>query len=280
MPLLNLKEAYQGAKNDGYAIGAFNVYNLETVQVVVAAAKKMNSPVIIQTTPSAIDYAGLPELFGIIKSELDSQDVFAAIHLDHARDFGIVKECIDIGYNSVMIDASKLPYESNIALTKKVVSYAKEFDVDVEAELGVISREEGGELSNKSSYTHPDLASDFINRTGITSLAVSVGNEHGAPRGEKLDISLLSKIAHASSVPIVIHGASGLSQKDIKAAIAAGAVKFNIDTKIRKAFLSSASKNIDISDDPRDVFNEVKADIEKLVCDYITLFGSRNKAKV
>lgn len=276
MKLLNLKEAYIKAKNGGYGIGAFNVYNLETAQAVAEAARKLNSPVIFQITPNAIRYAGLNQIFEIVENEILEKEIDAAIHLDHALDFGIVKECIDLGFNSVMIDGSSLPYLSNIALTEKVVNYAKRHDVCVEAELGRIARGEGGKITGNSEFTDPAAVPDFIERTGLDSLAVAVGNEHGAPKGEKIDFELLSEIVKMSRKPIVIHGASGLSRHDIRDAIECGVVKYNIDTKIRQTFKSGLIDNIK-EDDPRKILTEVKADIVKLVADYIKIFGSEGK---
>lgn len=276
MAFINQKEALLKARSQGYAIGAFNVYNLETVQAVAKAAEDMHSPVIFQVTPSAIDYAGLNQIFDIVVEEIDARGLKASIHLDHAKDFGIVKACIDEGFGSVMIDGSALPLHSNIALTEKVVNYAREYGVSVEAEIGKISKAEGGELAGKSELTDPNEAKNFVDATGVDSLAVAIGNEHGAPKGEKLNLELLKQISALITVPIVIHGSSGLSQKDIRSAIGAGAVKFNIDTKIRRAFLTGIKESIGDENDPRVLLSEVKADIVKLVKDYIKIFGSEN----
>lgn len=279
MKLPDLKKIYEKAQKGSYGIGAFNVYNLETAQAVAEAARELQSPVIFQITPKAIMYAGLNSIFEIVLSEIEEKKIEAAIHLDHALDFGIVKKCIDIGFNSVMIDGSTLPYLSNVALAEKVVNYAKAENVCVEAELGKISRGEGGKLSGMGEFTDPKLIPEFIEKTGLDSLAVSIGNEHGAPKGEKINLKLLSDIVEVSKKPIVLHGSSGLSRHDIKAAIECGAVKFNIDTKIKQAFKAGLIENIK-TEDPREILTEVKMDIVKLVKDYIKIFGSENKADV
>lgn len=273
MIFISEKDLLNKAKKSGVAVGAFNTTNLEITQAIVEAAKETNYPVIIQTTPSAIHYAGLEQLFDIVRNEVDEASVKATLHLDHGKDYGVVKECIDIGYPSVMIDGSKLDYIGNINLTKKVVAYAKKHSVSVEGELGVISHKEGGGKSGQTVYTDPKVAEDFVQKTGVDSLAVSVGNEHGAPKGEKLDLDLLEEISESVSAPLVMHGSSGLSRRDIKRAIKLGVVKFNIDTQIRKAF-SSAMKSGDKDEiDPREILESSKEAAKKVIKDYIKLFS-------
>lgn len=281
MSLLSLPEAYNQARKNGYAVGAFNTYNLEVTEAIARAASELRSPVIFQITPSAIEYAGLDQIFDIVNNAIKDYDVFAAIHLDHSKDFGVVKKCLEIGFNSVMIDGSTLSYDSNVDLTKKVVRFARDFGASVEAELGVISRAEGGMYTGEGEFTDPDLAHKFMEETGVDSLAVSIGNEHGAPKGEKLNFELLKNICEVVDKPIVIHGASGLTRHDIIKAIEAGAVKFNIDTNLKKAFLRGFSENMKKDEgDPRIVLGEVMADITKLVKDYIKIFGSEGKEDV
>jgi ketose-bisphosphate aldolase len=281
MGLISLPSVFKKAHAGGYAIGAFNTYNLEVTEAIARAASELESPIIFQITPGAIEYAGLPQIFDIVRNAIVEHELQAAIHLDHALDFGIVKKCLDIGFNSVMIDGSTLPFSSNVSLTQKVVNYAKEFGAAVEAEIGVISHSEGGQYDESGEFTDPDLACKFMEETHIDSLAVSIGNEHGAPKGEKLNFKLLSEICDKVEKPIVIHGASGLTRGEIKKAIKAGALKFNIDTNIRRTFLKGFSDNYDgKEEDPRKILNEVKADITKLIKDYIVIFGSGGKANV
>jgi ketose-bisphosphate aldolase len=272
---INSKSEYRKAKSAGYAIGAFNTSNLEITQAICEAAKEMRAPVIIQTTPSAIEYAGLEQIFDIVKNEIESQKISATIHLDHGKDFGITKKCIDIGYQSVMIDGSYLDHDENIHLTKRVVNLAAEHGICVEAEIGRISKEEGGKLSHKGAKTNPKEAKEFVERTGIDILAVSVGNEHGAPKGERLDLELLEEISKTVNIPLVIHGSSGLSRVDIKEAIVLGVVKFNIDTNIRHAFSESVEESK--SDDPREMMTAGKEAVKQLVANYIELFGTERR---
>jgi fructose-bisphosphate aldolase class II len=271
----NSKSEYAKARVGKYAIGAFDTTNLEITQAICEAAQESRAPVIIQTTASAIEYAGLEQIFDIVKNEVVDKEISAAIHLDHGKDFGLVKKCMEIGYQSVMIDGSYLDFEENVHLTRKVVESASSHHVCVEAEIGRISKEEGGKLSHKGAKTDPNEAKEFVERTGIDILAVSVGNEHGAPKGEKLDLELIETLAKTVEIPLVIHGSSGLSQNDIREAIKLGVVKFNIDTNIRHAFSESVEESD--SGDPREVLAAGRDAVKKLVVDYIRLFGSAGK---
>jgi len=275
MIFLSEKELLNRAKKDGVAVGAFNTTNLEITQAITQASAETGLPVIIQTTPSAITYAGLEQIFDIVRNEVGETEIKATLHLDHGKDFGIVKECIDIGYPSVMIDGSTLDYEGNINLTKKVVHYAKKHNVSVEGELGVISHKEGGSKTGQTFYTDPKVAEDFIQKTGVDSLAVSVGNEHGAPKGEKLDLGLLEEIAKSVSVPLVMHGSSGLSRRDIRAAIKLGITKFNIDTQIRRAFSDAMKSGKKDEIDPREILSASKDAAKNVIKDYIKLFSNK-----
>lgn len=271
---MNLKNHYKRLFESHKAIGAFNTSDLEISQAICSASMKTGVPVIIQTSPSAIEYAGLEQLFDIVKNEIHENNLDIALHLDHAKDFGILKKCIDIGYSSVMIDGSLLDWEANVAITKKAANYAHKYGVQIEGEIGCIARLEGGKKSGKSEKTDPGLVEDFIRKTGVDSLAVSVGNDHGAPKGESLDLKLLEEIYKVTTVPLVMHGASGLSRKDILKAKELGVVKFNIDTQIRNEFLKTLRQVSAKVSDPRDAMSLVKDSIEKLVVDYIKLFNS------
>lgn len=260
------------ARSRGYAIGAFNTSNLEVTKAICLAAKKYDKFILIQTTPSAIEYAGLQTLFDIVRDEIENSGIKAAIHLDHAMNVKLVKEAIDIGYSSVMFDGSKLPLEENLHLTHQVVKYAHERGVCVEAEVGVIGHEEGGKVSGQSVLSAPDQVADFIASTGIDSIAISVGNQHGAPEGEKLDLKLLKKISEVIEIPLVMHGASGLTDGDIREAISCGVAKFNIDTKLRRAFTNTVEESRE--EDFRDAAKEGMEAVEKVVEKYVRLFSN------
>jgi len=268
---MNVAEELRKARAGGYAIGGFNTNNLEVTKAICAAAAKFDLPILIQTTPSAIEYAGLKQIFDIVLNEIKSSGIKAAIHLDHAKDFSVIREAIRIGYRSIMFDGSALPFEENVNLTHKVVNFARSYGASVEGEVGVISREEGGRLSHKSEKSTPNQVLEFVKLTGVDSIAVSVGNEHGAPRDEKLDLKLLGQIGEVVDIPLVIHGASGLENGDIRHAIGCGVAKFNIDTKIKRAF----TKAIEDSDeaDYRKAIAEGMDDVEKIVERYIKLFS-------
>lgn len=270
---IDLKNYYQKLLKEHKAIGAFNTSNLEVTQAICAASAETGIPVIVQTTPGAIEHTGLNQIFDIVRNEITENKVKTALHLDHAKDFGIVKNCIDLGFPSVMIDGSALDFESNIALTKKVVKYAHEYRTVVEGELGSIGRSEGGEKISSSHKTDPKCVTEFIERTGIDSLAVSVGNDHGAPKNERIDFALLKEISEISTIPLVMHGASGLGRRDIVKAREFKVVKFNIDTQIRREFLKTLQETDAKFDDPREAMGAVRQSIKKLVIDYIKIFN-------
>lgn len=269
---INVADELKKAKENHYAIGAFNTSNLEVTKAICRAAKKADKPIIIQVTPSAISYAGMQQIFDIVKNEIDASGIEAAIHLDHAKDFEIVHEAINAGFRSVMIDGSSLPFAENVALTRKVVDLAQTKNVSVEGEIGVIAQGEEGELEEEE-LSSPDQTKKFIELTGIDSIAVSVGNVHGAPVGEKLKLDLLKEISQEIEIPLVIHGASGLSPEDIVEAVKFGVAKINIDTQIRHSFVEGLKEaNLDAGD-YREILSLAMDKVEEAVAKKIALFG-------
>lgn len=216
MALVNTKEMFKKAYECGYSIGAFNISDLEQLQGVLEACKERNSAVIIQASKSAISYAGIDTLVKLVKAASDEIGVDCALHLDHGPNFEMAKKCIDAGFTSVMIDGSHLDYEENVAITKQVVEYAHPKNVTVEAELGVLAGTEDDVTSDVHKYTEPDQAVDFVNRTGVDSLAIAIGTSHGAFKfkGEaKLRFDILEEIqSKLPNYPIVLHGASAVDQ--------------------------------------------------------------------
>lgn len=216
MALVNTKEMFKKAYEGGYSIGAFNISDLEQLQGVLEACKERNSAVIIQASKSAISYAGIDTLVKLVKAASDEIGVDCALHLDHGPSFEMAKKCIDAGFTSVMIDGSHLDYEENVAITKQVVEYAHPKNVTVEAELGVLAGTEDDVTSDVHKYTEPDQAVDFVNRTGVDSLAIAIGTSHGAFKfkGEaKLRFDILEEIqSKLPNYPIVLHGASAVDQ--------------------------------------------------------------------
>ena len=216
MALVNTKEMFKKAYEGGYSIGAFNISDLEQLQGVLEACKERNSAVISQASKSAISYAGIDTLVELVKAASEEIGVDRALHLDHGPNFEMAKKCIDAGFTSVMIDGSHLDYEENVAITKQVVEYAHPKNVTVEAELGVLAGTEDDVTSDVHKYTEPDQAVDFVNRTGVDSLAIAIGTSHGAFKfkGEaKLRFDILEEIqSKLPNYPIVLHGASAVDQ--------------------------------------------------------------------
>ena len=272
---INVANELKKARACNCAIGAFNTSNLEVTKAICHAAAKFDQPILIQTTPSAIEYAGLKQIFDIVTNEIKANNIKAAIHLDHGKDFDIVKKAIDIGYTSVMFDGSTYPFDENVQMTTKVVNYAHARGVSVEAEIGVIGHEEGGEVSGQSVMSESEQVKRFVELTGIDSVAVSVGNQHGAPSGEKVDFKILESISKVVDIPLVMHGASGLSDGDIRGAICLGVAKFNIDTNIKVAFSSAIEGSKE--SDYRKANTEGMEEVEKVVAKYIELLSCGKK---
>lgn len=273
-----------------YAIGAFNASNMEMVQAIVRAAEKRSSPVIVQTSEGALEYATLPLLSTIIATIAKASSVPVIMHLDHGKSIDMVKHCIEAGYTSVMIDVSTLPYEENIAKTKQVVDYAHARGVWVEAELGAIIGHEGikdlhGGKTPDSLFTNPKQAHDFADRTGVDALAVSVGTIHGAFTGQEyIRFELLAEIQDAvPDMPLVIHGASGIAGKHLQQACATHVCKVNVDTELRIAFERAASVYFTEkhdSYDPRKILGPCRDAMQAVVEEKIELFGSSKTAAI
>ena len=269
MGLVTTKEMFEKSMKEHFAIGAFNVNNMEIIQGIVDAAKEENSPVILQASASAIKYARMNYLMKMIEAATEETNVPIAIHLDHGPDFETCKMCIDAGFTSVMIDGSKYDFEENVALTKKVVDYAHERGVVVEAELGKLAgiEDDVNVASSDAMYTDPDQAKEFVDRTGCDSLAIAIGTSHGAYKfkGEaKLRFDILQKIKEKlPNTPIVLHGAStvipelvetcnkyggnipgakGVPDEMLHEASMKGVSKINVDTDLRLAMTAEIRK--------------------------------------
>jgi ketose-bisphosphate aldolase len=240
-----------------YAVPAFNTQDLETTQGIVRAAEAQRAPVIIDTSVGALEYAGVEELAGIIKSLARNASVPVALHQDHCKDFKLIKKVIDLGYSSVMIDLSHLPYKDNVKQTREVVRYAHKRGAWVQAEIGRLLGSEDWQSvsSGEDLMTDPTEAHNFVEATGVDTLAVAVGSMHGIPVNPKvqkilktlkehIDLSRLGEIHKKVKVPLVLHGASGVPDKQIRAAIRIGVAIFNIDTDLRVAFSTKLRENI------------------------------------
>lgn len=238
MPFVTTKKMLLDAQNGRYAVGAFNVENMEMVLAVLEAAEELKSPVIMQTTPSTVKYAGLDFYLANVKAAAERAAVPVALHLDHGSSFELSMQALRTGYTSIMIDGSHESFENNIAVTKAVADACAPSGIPVEAELGKVGGKEddldGGE---GNGYTDPEEAREFVERTGASSLAVAIGTAHGLYKGEpKLDQERLSEIRKVVSVPLVLHGASGVPDEAVREAISRGICKVNYATELRIAY--------------------------------------------
>lgn len=309
MPLVTTKEMFEKSMKEGFAIGAFNINNMEIIQGIVDAAAKQNSPVILQASSGAIKYARIKYLMKMVEAAVEETTIPIAIHLDHGADFETCKMCIDNGFTSVMIDGSKYSFEENVAITKKVVEYAHEHGVVVEAELGQLAgiEDDVNVSESDAKYTDPNQAKEFVERTGCDSLAIAIGTSHGAYKfkGEaKLRMDILAEIKEKiPNTPIVLHGAStvipelvetcnkygadipgakGVPDEILHTASISGVSKINVDTDLRLAFTSEIRKTFAENPsafDPRKYLTPAREKITEIVEHKIkNVFGSANKA--
>lgn len=225
------------AQKGGYAVGAFNVENMEMVMAVIAAAEELRAPLMLQTTPSTVKYAGLDLYLANVKTAAERASVPVCMHLDHGDSFDLAMRALRTGYSSIMIDGSHSVFEENIAVTKAVVDACRPSGIPVEAELGKVGGKEDDLDGGNGGYTDPLEAKEFAERTGISSLAVAIGTAHGVYKGEpKLDLDRLAEIRKVVSVPLVLHGASGLSEEAVVESIRRGICKVNFATELRIAY--------------------------------------------
>ncbi len=307
--LVTTKEMFEKSMKEGYAIGAFNVNNMEIIQAIVDAAHESQSPVILQASASAIKYARVNYLMKMVEAAVEQYpEVPIAIHLDHGPDFETAKMCIDNGFTSVMIDGSKYDFEENVALTKKVVEYAHSKGVVVEAELGKLAgiEDEVNVEASDAMYTDPAQAQEFVERTGCDSLAIAIGTSHGAYKfkGEaKLRFDILKEIKERiPNTPIVLHGAStvipelvemcnqyggdipgakGVPDEILHEASISGVSKINVDTDLRLAMTGGIRKVLaeePSTFDPRKYLTPARELIKETVKHKMTnVFGSSNR---
>lgn len=282
MAIVNTNEMLADARQRRYAVGAFNVENMEFVQAVIWAAEEMRSPVILQTSVNTLKYA-TPEMFmAMARTCADTVHVPVAIHLDHGSTLFNIMSCVKAGYKSVMFDGSLLSYEKNVEQTRLVVELCKQIDVSVEAELGAISGKEGAPEESASLYTDPEVAVDFVNRTGVDSLAVSIGSVHGLYKtAPNLDYKRLSEVKSRIEAPLVLHGASGLSIDQIRECIARGITKVNIATELRCAWSDAARQYMTSNPnvfDPKKASKLAREAVMNVVKEKILMLGSNSMA--
>ena len=311
MPLVTTKKMFEDAYKGGYAIGAFNVNNMEIIQGIVEAGKKLNAPLILQVSKGARAYANHTYLVKLVEAAVEETGLPIALHLDHGPDFETCKSCIDGGFTSVMIDGSSLPYEENVALTKKVVDYAHAHGVVVEGELGQLAgiEDEVNVSAEDAAYTNPDQVYDFVTRTGVDSLAIAIGTSHGAYKfkpGQKpqLRFDILEEVSkRLPGFPIVLHGASsvipefveeinkyggdmpnaiGIPEEMLRQAATMAVCKLNIDSDLRLAMTAAIRKHLyeyPSHFDPRQYLKPARDAIEGMVEHKInTVLGCGGKA--
>ena len=311
MPLVSTTEMFKKAYNGGYAVGAFNVNNMEIVQAITEAANELHSPVILQCSAGARKYAQQAYLVKLVEAACETTDIPIALHLDHGADFEICKECIDGGFTSVMIDGSSKSYDDNIAVSKKVADYAHDKGVVVEAELGTLSGvEDDVKVSAENAqYTDPDQVVDFVQRTGVDSLAIAIGTSHGAYKFKpgqdphiRLDIleEIFQKLPR---FPIVLHGSSsvlpkyvkiindnggalkdaiGIPEEQLREAAKSAVCKINIDSDLRLGMTAGIREHMFAHPDhfdPRQYCADGRTYVKEIVHDKILkVLGSDNKA--
>lgn len=310
MPLVTTKEMFEKSMKEGFAIGAFNVNNMELIQGIVDAAAENNSPVILQASSSAIKYARINYLMKMVEAAVEEHpNIPIAIHLDHGPDFETCKKCVDNGFTSVMFDGSKYDFEENIRLTKEVVDYAHAHGVVVEAELGKLAgiEDDVNVSASDAMYTDPAQAEEFVRRTGVDSLAIAIGTSHGAYKfkGEaKLRFDILKQIKERiPNTPIVLHGAStvipelvnmcneyggnipgakGVPDEILHEASISGVSKINVGTDLRLA-MTAGIRKVFVEDpsafDPRKYLIPARELVKETVSHKMKdVFGSANKA--
>ena len=311
MPLVTTTEMFKKAYDGGYAIGAFNVNNMEIVQAITEAADELKSPIILQCSAGARKYAKHAYLVHLVQAAIEETNIPIALHLDHGADFEVCKSCIDCGFTSVMYDGSSLPYEENIKIAKQVADYAHDKGVVVEAELGTLAGVEDDVAveHGSESYTQPEQVEDFVTRTGVDSLAIAIGTSHGAYKfkpGQKpqLRFDILEEVSRRlPGFPIVLHGASsvlpkyvdiinanggkmedalGIPEDMLRQAAKSAVCKINIDSDLRLGLTAGIREHMAAHPDhfdPRQYLTDGRAYVKEVVEHKIkTVLGSEGKA--
>ncbi len=279
--LATLQSVLRKAQRGGYAVGAFNVSNLEQTQAVIQAAVAERSPVIVNTSEKAIAYAGLEEIAVLVQTMAKKNPIPIVLDLDHGRSVPLARRCLAIGYSGIMFDGSHLEYAANVQNTAAVVRAGHARGVGVEGEVGLVKYPTDWKFSRELVLTNPIQAIDFVRRTKVDAFAVAIGNSHGLPRkNERLHFGLLAEIRRHIQVPLVLHGASGTSAVSIRHAIRLGICKINIDTDLRLAFSTALRKTLKQRElfDPRDLLTPSHQAVYATVRQKMRLFGSHRKA--
>ena len=282
MPLVTSEKMLLDAQKRGYAVGAFNCENMEMVKAIIAAAEELRAPVMLQTTPSTVRYASLDMFAAMVAAQAKTADVPVCLHLDHGSSFELAVQAINAGYTSVMIDGSKLPFDENVAVSRRVADVAAAVGIPCEAELGKVGGKEDDLVAVADTNTDPMEARAFVERTGVTSLAVAIGTAHGFYVGTPvLDKARLSEIRKVVDIPLVLHGASGLTDADVRDCVSRGICKVNFATELRKAF-TDACRRVALDDpkafDPKVFCKAGMAAVKELVMNRMKVCDCDGKA--
>lgn len=283
MPLVTSKELLLDAQRNHYAVGAFNVENMEMVQAVVAAAEELSSPVILQTTPGTLKYAAPEVYYANVSAAAKAARVPVVMHLDHGSSFELAQHAFLAGYTSIMIDGSQKEFEENIAMTQSVVELCHAGGIPVEAELGKVGgKEDDLDGGAGNGYTVPEEAAEFVQRTNVDFLAVAIGTAHGVYKGiPKLDLPRISRIRELVDIPLVLHGTSGVPDDTVRECIARGMCKVNYATDLRIAFTDGVKaylrENPDVYD-PKKYGAVGRERVKQYVVQKILVCGSNGKA--
>lgn len=282
MPLVISTKMLQDAQQGGYAVGAFNVENMEMIKAVIQAAEELKAPVMLQTTPSTVRYGDLEMYQAMVAAEAGKVSVPVCLHLDHGSSFELAVQAIHAGYTSVMIDGSHQSFEENVMLTKRVVDVARACGIPVEAELGKVGGKEDDLEAEGDTNTDPIEAKEFVEKTGVDSLAVAIGTAHGFyAKTPILDKVRVSEIRDVVAVPLVLHGASGLSDDDVRECVARGMCKVNFATELRVAYTDAGKRMLSSHPDtfdPKALGNTGIEAVKELVKNRIRVCGAENKA--
>lgn len=283
--LVNMVEMLEKAKKEKYAVGHFNINNLEWTVAILEEAQKMNAPVILGVSVGAMKYMhGFATIASMVRELVKYMNITVpvALHLDHGDTVERCKEAIDAGFTSVMIDASHFDYDTNVAMTKEVVDYAHARGASVEAELGRVGGQEDNVVSQGVVYADVNECRDFVRLTGVDCLAPALGSVHGPYHGEpKLGFKEMLEIKEATNKPLVLHGGSGIPDYQIRESIARGTCKINVNTESQQAWTAIVRETLNKDDkvyDPRKIIGPGMEGIRQVVHDKIALFGSENKA--
>lgn len=285
--LLNTKKIILRAQQEGYAVPAFNVHNLENIRGVVKAAVELKSPLILSCTPSTFRFSGMRNIVEIVKAQAKQYKhvIPITLHMDHHKDFDMIKEGLKLGIKSIMIDASSLSFEENIKMTKKVVHLSRLYDATIEAELGVIPGVEDELIIEHKlvddSCTKPVNVVKFVSETLIDSLAISIGNAHGIYHSKPvLNINRLEEVKQVCDIPLVLHGGSGLTKEQIRSCIKNGVAKVNIGTQLKAPFANAIKKYFKENPnvvDPRLYFEPAVEAVRKCAIEKILICMSENR---